>query len=86
MLYKIVQFYDESVLEISLHEDRNASFVPDLEPYEGGPLDVLLQGAKQPEEIIKTDMYPNLLHQPEAMQPSLIQNQVLMTLRFQQKT
>ena len=43
LLCEIAQLYNESVLEISLDEDINASFVPEIEPFKEDPLDALLK-------------------------------------------
>ena len=56
----MVQLIDESVFEISLDRDLNASFVPDCEPSERESLDASQQVAHQPDEPIEIKVLPDL--------------------------
>ena len=60
LLCKIAQLFDESVLEITLDKDIDASVVPESETLKGGIPDVLLQVANLPEESLETEMSPNI--------------------------
>ena len=61
LLCKMAQLYNESVLEISLNKDIYANFVPESEPSKGDPINVLLQVANLPEELMETEMLPYIL-------------------------
>ena len=56
----MTQLYHESVVEISLDEDINLSFVLDSEPSKGNTLNMLLQVVNLPEEPMKNEMLSNL--------------------------
>ena len=56
--------------KISLDKDINACFVSDSETSERDPLEALLQVAIWSEELMETDMLPNLPPQPEPTQVS----------------
>ena len=61
----MAQLYDKSVLEISVDKDMNTSFVPESNLSKGNPLNVLLQVAGLPEELMETKMLVGPLSQPD---------------------
>ena len=48
----MAQLYNESVLETTSDKDINASFVPDFEPSNEDPLNMPLQVANLPDEML----------------------------------